>query len=166
MFSKRSLDNLNAVCSLRNPTLYFGGIQLVLVGDLVQLLPVPCSRYNEDGAFCFESDIYRKAFPHRIHLEQMHRQTEPQLIKAIEEVSTGFVTTDTCDYIHKFSLPLQDIDNSTPVKLFSTNNQVDDYNHDHILNFPGQLHEFLSNDTGDKKYLKEVMACRKLWLKR
>ncbi|XP_060555646.1 uncharacterized protein LOC132716397 [Ruditapes philippinarum] len=110
---KRAMNCLNAVCSLKNALLYFGGIQVVLVGDLVQLPPVPCARYNEDGSFCFESDIYEMAFPHRIKLQQVHRQTEPQLIKAIEEASTGILTNETTKYIKKLSVLLENSDDKT-----------------------------------------------------
>ena len=51
------------------------------------------------------------------------------------------------------------------VRLFATNDLVDDFNFDEILDFPGPLHEYLSIDTGEKKCLSEMMACRMLWLK-
>lgn len=66
MLSRRAINCINEICSLKNALLRFGGIQVVLVGDLVQNPPVPCASYSEDGSFCFESDIDRKAFPHRI----------------------------------------------------------------------------------------------------
>ena len=108
MLSKRALECLNAVCSLKNPLLYFGGMQVVLVGDIIQLPPVPCARYNEEGAYCFESNIFSKAFPHRIRLTVVHRQSDMHLVKAIEEISIGSVTDDTFIFMKDLSRLLVD----------------------------------------------------------
>ncbi|XP_053372945.1 uncharacterized protein LOC123522808 [Mercenaria mercenaria] len=90
MLSKRLLETLHEVCSLKHPQLYFGGIQVILVGDFVQLPPVPCARYNEDGSYCFESDIYRAAFPHHIILKDVIRQKDKLMVEAIREISLVF----------------------------------------------------------------------------
>ncbi|XP_053388812.1 uncharacterized protein LOC128551890 [Mercenaria mercenaria] len=161
MFSKRLLETLHEVCSLKNPQLYFGGIQVILVGDFVQLPPVPCARYNEDGSYCFESDIYRAAFPHHIILKDVIRQKDKLMVEAIREISLGEVSNDTISLIKQLTRPL----NGESIKLFATNDLVDDYNRDQILDFPGHLVEFKSSDTGDKKYLNDMLAAKKLWLK-
>ncbi|XP_053402931.1 ATP-dependent DNA helicase PIF1-like [Mercenaria mercenaria] len=51
------------------------------------------------------------------------------------------------------------------VKLFSRNDQVDDFNRQSIVEFPGQLYEFKSDDEGDLKYLNKILAPETLWLK-
>jgi ATP-dependent exoDNAse (exonuclease V) alpha subunit len=161
MMSKRFLESLNEVCSLKNETLFFGGLQVILVGDFLQLAPVPCARYNEDGCYCFESDVFNQAFPHVTILTEVVRQNERDMIKAIREISIGVVSDETIKLLKELQRPLQD----ETIKLFSTNDLVDDYNRDRILDFPGQIHEKISIDTGDKKYLKEQTAPRNLWLK-
>ncbi|MES9902009.1 MAG: hypothetical protein ABW168_04910 [Sedimenticola sp.] len=52
------------------------------------------------------------------------------------------------------------------VKLFSTNELVDDYNRDKLLQFPGALLELKSHDEGKKYYYSsDLLAPRMLWLK-
>ncbi|XP_060552571.1 uncharacterized protein LOC132713884 [Ruditapes philippinarum] len=161
MMSKRFLESLNEVCSLKNETLFFGGLQVILVGDFLQLAPVPCARYNEDGCYCFESDVFNQAFPHVTILTEVVRQNERDMIKAIREISIGVVSDETIKLLKELQRPLQD----ETIKLFSTNDLVDDYNRDRILDFPGPIHETISIDTGDKKYLKGQTTPRNLWLK-
>jgi hypothetical protein len=161
MMSKKIIESVNEVCSIKNQTLYFGGIQVILVGDFLQLPPVPCARYNEDGAYCFESKLYDEAFPHVIHLTEIVRQNNKDMIKAIREISIGDVSDGTIEMMKELSRPI----NENSMKLFSTNDLVDDFNRDMILNHPGPLHEYISSDNGEKKHLKELLACRNLWLK-
>ena len=42
---------------------------------------------------------------------------------------------------------------------------VDDYNRQCMLDFPGQLYEFQSSDTGNTRELSNLTAPRVLWLK-
>ncbi|XP_060582058.1 uncharacterized protein LOC132738566, partial [Ruditapes philippinarum] len=111
--------------------------------------------------YCFESDVFNQAFPHVTILTEVVRQNERDMIKAIREISIGVVSDETIKLLKELQRPLQD----ETIKLFSTNDLVDDYNRDRILDFPGQIHEKISIDTGDKKYLKEQTAPRNLWLK-
>ena len=80
MMSKRFMETLNEICSLKNEALIFGGIQVILVGDFIQVAPVPCARYNEDGSYCFESNDFNQAFPHVIVLTEVIRQTDRDMI--------------------------------------------------------------------------------------
>ena len=54
-------------------------------------------------------------------------------------------------------------DDSNVVKLFATNDQVEDFNRFQVLDFPGPLYEFPSTDTGELRYLKTILAQKKLW---
>lgn len=58
MLSRKMLETIHEICSTKNTELFFGGMQVVLVGDFRQLPPVPCARYSEDGAYCFESKLF------------------------------------------------------------------------------------------------------------
>ena len=70
------------------------------------------------------------------------------LVKAIEEISIGSVTDDTFIFMKALSRPLiHRIDENMAVRLFATNDLVDDFNREQILDFPGPLHEYLSIDT-------------------
>lgn len=162
MLSKKMLLSLNEVCKLRNDTLPFGGIQIVLCGDFRQLAPVPNSLYEDDGDFCFQTPIFNKIFPHRILLTEVCRQHELHLIKLINETATGDVSNDSLLVVESLKRPLS----IKSTKLFSCNDQVEDYNRMCITDFPGQLFEFKAKDNGQLKYLNTVLAPKTLWVKK
>ena len=38
----------------------FGGVQVICGGDFLQLPPVPCARYDDNGEFAFVSSVWRQ----------------------------------------------------------------------------------------------------------
>jgi ATP-dependent DNA helicase PIF1 len=164
MISKKMFNSLAEVCSIKNENMNFGGIQLVLVGDFHQLPPVPNLLCNDDGDFCFNSKIFDSVITHRVTMTSVMRQTEDILIKAVQEVSLGKLSDETKVFIETLKRPLPD--GEANIKLFSTNDRVDDFNRDRILDFPGPLYEFVASDSGDKKYLSHILAPHILWLKK
>lgn len=164
MLSKQLFDTLNAVCQMRNPNKPFGGIQIVLCGDFQQLPPVPNKLYSDEGEFCFRSHIFTEAISHTVVLTEVHRQSELPLIDAIRQVSSGSIKTETATFIRSLQRPLEPAAVET-VKLFATNDLVDDFNRKKVLSAPGTLCEYMSTDSGEERYLSNVSAPRKLWLK-
>jgi hypothetical protein len=47
----------------------FGGKQVVVVGEFLQLRPVP--NMFDEGAFCFESGLFHCTISHRFELKQV-----------------------------------------------------------------------------------------------
>jgi ATP-dependent DNA helicase PIF1 len=163
MLSKKMFESLNEVCKLKDPELFFGGIQLILSGDFTQLPPVPNQMYGEEGDFCFTSELFENILPHRVKLTEVIRQTEKELIKAIQEIANGIVSIETEVFMKGLTRPLPcDTDS---IKLFARNEQVDVYNRNRIIDFPGQLYEFRSADEGHQKHLNKILAPKTLWLK-
>ncbi|XP_053384702.1 uncharacterized protein LOC128550205 [Mercenaria mercenaria] len=163
MLSKNFFECLNEVCKLKDENQHFGGIQLLLSGDFRQLLPVPNHLYGEQGEFCFESKLFSEVLPHRITLTTVVRQSEKDLIHAIHEVSAGILSAETALFIESLQRPLK---KDRCIKLFSTNEQVEDYNRQCTVDFPGELYEYKSTDEGDRKYLNKILAPQTLWLKK
>jgi len=46
--------------------LYFGGKQVVFVGDPKQLPPVKDELYLDDGKYCWESDVWKSSIRHAV----------------------------------------------------------------------------------------------------
>ena len=161
--SKKMFDCLSEVCAIKNENVSFGGIQLVLCGDFHQLAPVPNFLCQEDGEFCFRSHLFTTVLPHKITLTDVIRQSECEFIKAIQEVAVGAVTNESKKCIEKLNRPLPDGDSS--ITLFATNDHVDDCNRDSILEFIGLVYEFVSDVTGEKRYLSHILPPHILLLK-
>lgn len=166
MLSKKMFEQLEEICCLKNRSKIFGGIQVILCGDFFQLPPVKNTLYEDDGSFCFNSAVFKTAFPHRISLTQIKRQSECKLIEIINELSgKGKELSENTIYQLK-QLSRQTEDTGETTTLFSTNLLVDSYNRDAILNEKGDLIEYVSDDYGENKYTSRITAPRKLWLKK
>jgi ATP-dependent DNA helicase PIF1 len=162
MLSSTNLECINEVCQIKDHTKPFGGIQVIIIGDFLQLPPVPNSMYNDTGKYCFESSLFAH-FPHRINLEEVVRQNEKTFINVIREVSVGEVSDQSIQFLKELSRPL--LPETASVKLFATNDQVDSYNRNCIMATDGDLYEFHANDDGERKYLARILAPRVLWVK-
>ena len=150
MMSKRTFEMLEYVLRLKDPGHRFGGIQVILVGDFMQLPPVRNKRYGDEGEFCFTSSFFP---PHSIILEEIMRQSDGQLIKCIRELSKGSCSEDSLELLEQLSRPLS---NTMPIKLYTTNILVDMFNRDQLLEKPGEVYVFDSVDIGDVKHLEEL----------
>ena len=76
MMSKKTLEQIDDLCRhVRSCDQPFGGIQLILFGDLFQLPPVPNHVYDDHGEHFVESQRYVDKF-HVFKLTDVHRQTE------------------------------------------------------------------------------------------
>ena len=65
----------------------FAGKQMVLVGEFLQLRPVPST--FDQGNFMFLSPLFASAIPHRFELTQIIRQSDPTFLFAISEIRLG-----------------------------------------------------------------------------
>ena len=77
MLSMKNFLQIEAVCRhLRNKDGPFGGIQMILSGDLYQLRPVPSPGYGDMGHLFIEAEDFRRIIPHQYILKTVHRQSE------------------------------------------------------------------------------------------
>ena len=82
MLSCKILTILEKIARLsRRNSLFFGGIQVVFLGDMYQLAPVPDTDDNindSSSKFCFESPVWSSIFPidNPIELKTVFRQTD------------------------------------------------------------------------------------------
>lgn len=165
MLSKKVFESLCEVCAIKNEKYAFGGMQLVFCGDFYQLPPVSNAMYNEEGKYCFESDLFLKLLSHRIILDEVVRQKDKEFIKVIKETCAGSVSQTSIDFIKTLDRPLNINNDFDSVKLFSTNDLVDDFNRNELLKMNGPVYEYISTDMGKINYLNHVLAPHKLWLK-
>ncbi|XP_053380131.1 ATP-dependent DNA helicase PIF1-like [Mercenaria mercenaria] len=164
MLSAKLFEQLGAICSIKDPSRLFGGIQIIVSGDFFQLAPVPNKEYKDEGAMCFTSPLFEKVLPHKVVLTEVVRQDNECFIKAIHEVSKGTVSPETISFIKKLERPFP-VGPDSSVVLFANNDLVNIYNRREILKCPGQIREFVSEDSGDIRVLIKSNAPPRLWLK-
>ena len=143
MISAHILDTVEKICrSIRDINKPFGGLQVIAGGSFVQLPPVPS--HNDKGMYAFQSTNFKNIFPHKIHLNVVHRQKEMDLINAINLLCEGIPTTATHAFMRSFKRSLENGDNA--VHIFGCNYDVDFFNVMTLNKLPGNEVMFSAED--------------------
>jgi ATP-dependent DNA helicase PIF1 len=107
----------------------FGGLQLVLCGDMLQLPPVPAKEGKYKGVvkFCFESPAWEQLAPRVVMLRQVHRQAEhSKLLGWLSQIRMGSVPDEALAVLNDAARVAAD---DSFVALRPTNREADLYNH-------------------------------------
>lgn len=103
----------------------FGGIQLILVGDLLQLPPVS----TEDRALRpFQASTWDSCVDVYIRLEKVFRQSDMEFVKALTCIRVGHVDDNVRSFIKSVSREVKYEDGLEPVILYSTRSKADALN--------------------------------------
>jgi ATP-dependent DNA helicase PIF1 len=70
----------------------FGGLQVILVGDMYQLPPV---NKEQENMFVFEADIWKTVINDYVILKTVHRQSDPVFLKILEEARKGKLSQES-----------------------------------------------------------------------
>lgn len=130
MLHGQRLDLINQVCKLlRGNDKPFGGIQVILVGDLFQLPPV--TRGSDVADFVHNSDAWTELNPKICYLNEQHRLQEDGLLDLLVAMRRGDVNE-----FHE-SLLIERLQQKPPVgttftKLYSHNIDVEAINQRHL----------------------------------
>lgn len=121
MLSPTLFDKLEKLARhIRRNDLPFGGIQLILSGDFLQL---PC--INSDD-FCFESEAWKKCIEHTVYLTEIMRQKNYEFQECLNNIRMGLLPKKTCQLLKsRVGIKLTNDFGIKPTKLFSTNYSVD-----------------------------------------
>lgn len=142
MISDKVLNCLNTVLKrLRYSNEPFGGIQVLLFGDFLQLPPV--SKIGE--TFCFKSQAWVEGDFRYCELTKVFRQESGQFSDALQRIRRGQVEPADMALLRSrdaLSTP-QDI---KPIYLFPTNAQVDDMNMREMMKIPGASKVYRPDD--------------------
>jgi ATP-dependent exoDNAse (exonuclease V) alpha subunit len=123
MLPGRIIDYLDFHCrEIRNSNRPFGGIQIVAVGDFLQLPPVA---KNGKYDWAFASEAWRGAGFKNAYLTQIHRQKEPEFTEALNSFREGCISNAVANTLA--SRVKMFVDRSV-VRLMTHNAQVDKWN--------------------------------------
>ncbi|WP_347924412.1 helix-turn-helix domain-containing protein [Pontimicrobium sp. SW4] len=95
----------------KNRNLVFGGVQLLMIGDLQQLSPV--IKENEwqllkpfyKNAFFFSSQAYQNCNPLTIELRHIYRQENPLFINILNEIRNNNLSINSASELNKRYIP-------------------------------------------------------------
>lgn len=164
MLSLKLFNQLEYICrTIRANDNYFGGIQVVGIGDFFQLPPVPDALKLDSGDFCFKSKKFSSVFRHKIILEKVMRQDEADFVNAINDVSKGQLPSESLNLLRRLQRALPPGDN--PMRLFARNFDKEIFNSSLLIDLPGEIKTFNAIDEGDANYLEKIPVPKCLYLK-
>ena len=124
MFSPELFDKLELLArKLRYNERPFGGIQLILTGDFLQ---IPCIGTEE---ICFEAKSWDKCIKYSIYLTEIFRQNDNIFQKCLNEVRIGKLSKESIDILNsRVNKKLTNSSGIFPTKIYSLNKDVDKEN--------------------------------------
>lgn len=120
MFKAGQFDLLNLFCKIgKGNEKPFGGIQMILVGDFLQLPPVDTE--DRDKLFVFQSESFKEANFEIVHLTEVKRQKDEKFINILNQLRFGHLTNESISELRPKEL-------KNPVVLCAKNSAVDNIN--------------------------------------
>ncbi len=166
MMSAELFEKINALCqTIRRSAAPFGGIQMVLTGDFLQMSPVFNKNVElmgeQDTRLLFESSIFNKYFNKNniINLKQNFRQTDAKFLKILQNVRTGNQTKEDIDILKSRIVSLKDLTKLNDiVHLVASNRQAQEINSKNLGMTSGPEIKYTTtyNEEGDCQITKEL----------
>lgn len=153
-------DLLDAVDSVlrryRSRNVPFGGVQLLMIGDLRQLAPVAKEeewqmlRPYYDSVYFFSSRALQQCNYLSIELTHVYRQSDEKFINLLNKIRDNNLDGEALEMLNKrfvkgFEVP----DNQGFITLTTHNAQADAINRNKLIALPGKTHKFSARVEGD-----------------
>jgi len=150
-----------ALRHIRKSNFPFGGVQVLFIGDLLQLPPIV---KNEEwsvlkeyyqGIFFFHAHVLKAAHPLYIELDKIYRQSDDQFIGILNNLRKNTVTPQDIEVLNKYVKPNFDASKHEGYITLTTHNKNADHINEHTLKeLKGKSH-FYSAEINEEfpKYL-------------
>ena len=136
----------------KNSNLPFGGVQLLLFGDLYQMPPVvdsECSkligRFYETPYF-FSANVMKNFTLKKIELNKVFRQKDLEFINFLRKVRLGNISESDLEYINSRACNIKPTDDY--VTLTPTNSIVSSINQKKLSELPDKLYTYMGRVEG------------------
>lgn len=149
------LDMINQVAKLlRKSSAPFGGLQVILVGDLFQLPPV--SRGSNQFDFAYLSNAWDELRLQVCYLTEQHRQQgSDSLLAFLEAMRQGELSEDHNELI-RGRLEQSPDEETIVTRLYSHNIDVEAINQRHLEELTGPSHRFERRTKGGKAKVEQL----------
>ncbi|XP_047105018.1 ATP-dependent DNA helicase PIF1-like [Schistocerca piceifrons] len=122
---------------VRNNERPFGGIQLILCGDFLQLPPVCRDAKPGQAKICFQSAVWDQVIHTSFELNKVHRQADPEFIKILQNVRIGRITPEISDKLISTSKHKIEVEGILATRLCSHMQDADLINRTKMGELPG-----------------------------
>lgn len=150
------LDAIDAILRrYRDHYTPFGGVQLLMIGDLQQLTPVV--KENDwnllksyyDTPFFFGSHALREAEYVTIELKQVYRQSDLAFVKLLNKIRDNQADETVLEELNKRYIPdFHPEENEGYIRLTTHNHQAQKYNEQQLKLLPGEEYSFTAHVEG------------------
>lgn len=142
--------------SVRKKKQPFGGVQLLFIGDLMQLPPIirdeewRTLRNYYKGKFFFHALVIQNNPPLYIELSKIYRQTDDRFISVLNNLRNNQITTQDVAILNEYVQPDFDLKaNKGYITLTTHNAKADNINAQSIQDLEGKLVKYLPEIVGD-----------------
>ena len=153
-------DVLDAIDSVlrrfREPNKPFGGVQLLMIGDLQQLTPVVTPTEEEllqryyDTPYFFGSKALRSINYVTIELTHVYRQQDETFITLLNNIREGNVSENDLQRLNqRYDPSFQPKQGSDYIRLTTHNRMAESYNEDQLRNLPTRAYTFSAETEGN-----------------
>jgi len=129
----------------------FGGIQVILVGDMYQLPPV--NKENPSTFFVFESPTWRHVIKDAVVLRTIHRQSDPVFLQILEEARAGRLSRESIKILESRNTGEWKKLEIKPTLLFTKRADVDQINISQLQKCEGEDQIFRARTNKTQKFL-------------
>ncbi|XP_073826368.1 pif1 DNA helicase isoform X2 [Musca autumnalis] len=173
MVDGQYFDKIEAVARhIRRNDRPFGGIQLILCGDFLQLPPVikreESSSQTPPQRFCFQSAAWEKCIEYVYELKEVHRQSDPEFVSILNHLRIGHINDDITKRLKTTSKQKIEGNGILATQLCSHTNDANSINESKLENLPSEKILFRAEDsdpTMTKQLDSQVQAPSQLYLK-
>ena len=142
--------------SIRKKKIAFGGVQVLFIGDLLQLPPVikddewrTLKNYYK-GKFFFHSHVVQQNPPLYIELSKIFRQTDEVFISILNNLRNNRISSQDIQNLNQYVKPNFDLKaNKGYITLTTHNAKADAMNVQALQDLKGKLHQYKPEITGD-----------------
>ncbi|NXB78637.1 PIF1 helicase, partial [Donacobius atricapilla] len=147
MVDGKFFDKLEAVArAVRKRDEPFGGIQLIICGDFLQLPPV--CKANEETKFCFQAKSWRKCIHVNMELTEVRRQTDKTFVSLLNAIRLGRCTEEVTRQLMQTAAHKSERDGILATRLCTHKDDVEITNERRLQQLPGELvHVFEALDS-------------------
>lgn len=140
----------------RNPRLPFGGVQLLLIGDLQQLAPIVEDNEQEymdkyyASPYFFSSHALQQTPYVTIELKHIYRQKDQTFINLLGKIREGIIDHETITLLNQRYIPnYEPREEDECIRLTTHNRIASEYNEQKLQMLSGKSHVFHSHVEGD-----------------
>jgi len=145
-----------ALRSIRQRNIPYGGVQVLFIGDLLQLPPVV---KNEEwfvlqhfyrGKYFFHSHVVQENPPLYIELDKIYRQSDERFIGVLNNLRNNLITNQDLAVLNEFVNPAFDLKNPPGYITLTTHNaKADTMNAQALEDLDGREYSYLPEIVGD-----------------